>query len=91
MKPDADKGMHLDAHEDIGRPNRAPGNLSVSSGLVNQISILGAQGKQGDHAASNFALCGVHAIRPQDAAERALYKLGRTYAVSVRPHCSDAS
>jgi hypothetical protein len=84
---------------------------------VNQISILGSQGKQRDQEASNFALGFVDAMEPrdaaealllsqmaaihqttmmlarrmnhvenipqQDAAERALNKLGRTYAAQM--------
>ncbi len=117
MEWDADNVLHLDIHGDIGRLNRATGNLSVSSGLLNQVAILGAQGKQMDEAASNFALGFVDAMEPrdsaeallltqmaaihqttimmarrmnhveniaqQDAAERALNKLGRTYAAQM--------
>jgi len=117
MELGADNVLSLEIDGDFGRLNRAIGNVSVCSGLVNQISILGAQGKRMDESASNFALGFVDAMEPrdaaealllgqmaaihqttmmmarrmnhvenipqQDAAERALNKLGRTYAAQM--------
>ena len=102
---------------DYGRIVAGSGNLYVSNGLVNQISILGAHRRKIDEEASNFALGFLDSMAPrdaaetlllaqmatihlatmmlarrlnhvenipqQDAAERALNKLARTYAVQV--------
>jgi hypothetical protein len=107
----------LEIHGDIARLNQVTDNLSVTTGLVNQIAKLGTQDRNIDEEASNFALGFVDAMEPrdaaeallltqmaaihqttmmmaqrmnrvenipqQDAAERALNKLGRTYSTQM--------
>jgi len=73
MEWDDNNVLHIGIHGDIGRLNRATGNLNVSSGLVNQIAILGAHGNRMDETASNFALGFVDTMAPKDAAEALMF------------------